>query len=68
MNDMNDKTVKIVNCPSCKEEVAWIEANRFRPFCSERCKLIDFGDWANEKHSIAGEPAFPAEEDPDRLQ
>lgn len=65
---MSEKSPPIVNCPTCNEELAWTEANRFRPFCSERCKLIDFGDWASEKHSIAGETAFPAEEDPDRLQ
>ncbi|PCH59376.1 MAG: DNA gyrase inhibitor YacG [SAR86 cluster bacterium] len=55
-------TIKSVNCPTCHKEVLWIEAESFRPFCSKRCKLIDFGDWATEKNSIAGEPAFNEEE------
>jgi hypothetical protein len=33
----------------------WSEASPFRPFCSERCKLIDFGAWADESHRIAGD-------------
>jgi endogenous inhibitor of DNA gyrase (YacG/DUF329 family) len=32
--------------------VKWTPRNEFRPFCSERCKLIDLGAWADEKHSI----------------
>ena len=55
---MNERVLKI-NCPTCKEIVAWSEKNTFRPFCSERCKLIDFGEWASERHSIAGEPVDP---------
>jgi endogenous inhibitor of DNA gyrase (YacG/DUF329 family) len=35
--------------------VEWTEASRWRPFCSERCKLIDLGAWAAEKHAIPGE-------------
>jgi uncharacterized protein len=35
--------------------VEWTEASRWRPFCSERCKLIDLGAWAAEKHTIPGE-------------
>ncbi|MCI5106081.1 MAG: DNA gyrase inhibitor YacG [Pseudomonadales bacterium] len=45
--------------------MAWIDSNKYRPFCSKRCQLIDFGEWATEKHSIAGEPVFPPEEDQD---
>ncbi len=44
-----------VNCPTCNEIVQWNESSLFRPFCSERCKLIDFGDWASERNVIAGE-------------
>ena len=46
---------KVIGCPTCGKNVEWSENNRFRPFCCERCKLIDFGDWASEKHTIAGE-------------
>ena len=45
-----------VACPQCGELVVWSTDNAFRPFCSERCKIIDFGAWANEEHSIPGEP------------
>jgi endogenous inhibitor of DNA gyrase (YacG/DUF329 family) len=55
---MNERVLK-VNCPTCNEIVAWSGKNTFRPFCSERCKLIDFGEWASERHSIAGEPVDP---------
>jgi len=42
----------IVNCPSCAEPVVWSETNSDRPFCSERCKLIDLGAWAAEEYAI----------------
>lgn len=45
-----------VKCPTCQKESEWNSENRFRPFCSERCKLIDLGEWAGESHRIAGEP------------
>jgi endogenous inhibitor of DNA gyrase (YacG/DUF329 family) len=46
----------IVSCPTCQRPVEWTESSRWRPFCSERCKLIDLGAWASEKHAIPGEP------------
>ena len=36
----------IVDCPTCGSKVEWTETNKFRPFCSERCKQIDLGAWA----------------------
>jgi endogenous inhibitor of DNA gyrase (YacG/DUF329 family) len=45
-----------VNCPTCHREIDWFQAP-FRPFCSERCRLIDLGAWLTEKHAIPGEPA-----------
>lgn len=42
-----------VKCPNCKKELEWKSSNAFRPFCSEKCKLIDFGSWANEEYVIA---------------
>ncbi len=42
----------IVACPTCGKEMEWDPENRFRPFCSERCKLIDLGKWANEEYRI----------------
>ncbi|MBI4040307.1 MAG: DNA gyrase inhibitor YacG [Deltaproteobacteria bacterium] len=48
----------IVTCPTCKKKVEW-EKSSFRPFCSERCRLLDLGDWANEKFRIPGEKVDP---------
>ncbi|MCX8004555.1 MAG: DNA gyrase inhibitor YacG [Burkholderiaceae bacterium] len=50
----------IVPCPVCGTDVPWSEASRWRPFCSERCKLIDLGDWAAGRHVIAGDPVDPS--------
>ena len=47
-------TMKKVKCPTCEKPVEWNEKNRWRPFCSERCKLIDLGAWADESHRIPG--------------
>jgi endogenous inhibitor of DNA gyrase (YacG/DUF329 family) len=41
-----------IKCPTCGDSVVWSEANRFRPFCSERCKNIDLGAWSSGSYSI----------------
>jgi uncharacterized protein len=46
----------IISCPVCKNKTTWKE-NPWRPFCSERCKLIDLGKWALEDYKIPGEKA-----------
>ena len=46
-----------VSCPTCGTQVAWQAGQRWRPFCSERCKLIDLGEWLAEEKRIPGEPA-----------
>lgn len=51
-----------VKCPTCQKEIEWSEQHPFRPFCCERCKLIDLGAWASENFAIAGEPAAPLDE------
>ena len=43
---------KFVKCPTCKKLVEWSDTSSFKPFCSERCRLIDLGEWAAEKHTI----------------
>ena len=48
-------------CPLCKKPVEW-QGNEFRPFCSERCKLIDLGAWASEAYAVPSEEAPPFEE------
>lgn len=42
----------VVDCPTCGAKVEWTEANKYRPFCSERCKQIDLGAWAEGKYAI----------------
>lgn len=53
---MTAKPPLIVACPTCKTSVPWTAQQRFKPFCSERCKMIDLGDWATEAHKIPAEP------------
>ncbi len=43
---------KQVACPTCKKLAIYDTNNPFRPFCSQRCKMIDLGDWANENYRI----------------
>lgn len=43
----------MVNCPVCSANVEWTERNPARPFCSERCKLIDLGAWASEAYRVS---------------
>lgn len=43
---------KMVACPSCGELVEYRTDNPWRPFCSQRCKLIDLGQWASEGYRI----------------
>ncbi len=40
-----------IRCPLCHRESVW-EGNPWRPFCSERCKLLDLGAWAAERYRI----------------
>jgi hypothetical protein len=47
-----------IKCPGCGKEIGF-ENNPFRPFCSERCKLLDLGNW------LVGSYGFPVEEDED---
>ena len=41
-----------VKCPVCARSVSWLETEPYKPFCSERCKLIDLGEWADEGYKI----------------
>lgn len=48
--------VTTIKCPQCRKETP-LAGNPYRPFCSERCKMIDLGTWANEGYRIPGEKA-----------
>ena len=52
---------KVVKCPTCGKAVKWEAASKWRPFCSERCRLIDLGEWASESHRIQGNETLPEE-------
>ena len=58
--------VAIVNCPTCGKQVEWTEASKYRPFCSNRCKQIDLGAWAEEKYVIPSNGPEQNPEDEDR--
>ena len=45
-----------VRCPTCQRELAWTEEFPWRPFCSERCKMVDLGAWFAEERAITGGP------------
>lgn len=47
--------VRELPCPTCRKPVRWDAEARWRPFCSERCRLIDLGAWASERYSIPSE-------------
>jgi endogenous inhibitor of DNA gyrase (YacG/DUF329 family) len=53
-----------VKCPTCRKEVDW-EGNPHRPFCSDRCRLIDLGAWTQERYRIAGERVDRRDDDDD---
>lgn len=52
----------LVKCPTCGKQVKY-SGNEFRPFCSERCKLLDLGAWADEEYKLPAESAPLTEED-----
>jgi len=45
-------TPRTVRCPQCGTDVPWTPGSPWRPFCSERCKLLDLGAWATESYRI----------------
>lgn len=47
---------RIVACPSCKGDSVYAAGNPYRPFCSARCKNLDFGAWASESYRMESAP------------
>jgi len=62
---MTNEQGHIVTCPTCKKEARYHSDKPHRPFCSERCRLIDLGEWADEGHRIPGQPIPPDYHDPE---
>ena len=56
-----------MTCPICKKPADLSPKNRFRPFCSERCQLIDLGKWANGDYQAPSDPEAD-DEHPDDLK
>ncbi|MES9818219.1 MAG: DNA gyrase inhibitor YacG [Candidatus Thiodiazotropha sp.] len=50
---MGKEDQRTVPCPTCGKAVVWSSDSAWRPFCSERCRLIDLGDWLDENHRIS---------------
>lgn len=48
---------KTIVCPTCGKKDTWQADNTYRPFCSERCKLIDLGAWADESYRVPSPPS-----------
>lgn len=46
-----------VNCPVCSARTLFAPSNRWRPFCSARCKQVDLGAWASDQYRIEGAAA-----------
>ena len=44
-------------CPQCKQPADLSKANAWRPFCSERCRLLDLGSWLDGRYAIPAEEA-----------
>lgn len=57
----------IVKCPQCGREKEY-NGNEFRPFCSERCKLLDFGAWADGEYNLPSETTELTEQDIDTIE
>jgi endogenous inhibitor of DNA gyrase (YacG/DUF329 family) len=55
--------VKTVPCPRCGAAAAYTPDNKWRPFCSERCKMIDLGAWATESYRVPAEEQEPPDDE-----
>ncbi|MCH9673618.1 MAG: DNA gyrase inhibitor YacG [Gammaproteobacteria bacterium] len=56
-----------VKCPTCNTDVEW-STTETRPFCSDRCRLIDLGEWASERRAIPGQTLEDLDVDPDATE
>jgi endogenous inhibitor of DNA gyrase (YacG/DUF329 family) len=55
---------RLVTCPTCGASSPYDPSNPFRPFCSERCKLSDLGQWASESYRVPSKEALDPEDVP----
>ncbi|MGQ0586651.1 MAG: DNA gyrase inhibitor YacG [Gammaproteobacteria bacterium] len=55
------RAVTKARCPGCSGPVDSSAANRWQPFCSERCRLADLGQWFAGRYAVPADDATPAE-------
>lgn len=59
---MNTKKPLTVSCPRCQKKFDYY-TSEFRPFCCERCRLIDLGQWMNESYTVPAQKLTPEEQE-----
>ncbi|HMS06452.1 MAG TPA: DNA gyrase inhibitor YacG [Burkholderiaceae bacterium] len=55
---MTGNRPRLVRCPTCGGDSIFAPSNPHRPFCSQRCRQIDLGQWSDESFRLPGTPAF----------
>jgi uncharacterized protein len=60
---MSEIKLLTVKCPTCGKLVAWTSEQQFKPFCCDRCRLIDLGEWFMDEKAIPGGPLLDDEYD-----
>ena len=60
-----DPGERTVACPACGKAAVFAPSNKWRPFCSERCRMVDLGGWASESYRIPAKPGSAPETDPE---
>jgi len=50
------RSARKVQCPACGKPYLFAPSNPWRPFCSERCKMVDLGAWAAEEYRVPAKP------------
>ena len=55
-----------LRCPTCQRAIQWTDQFPYRPFCSDRCRLIDLGAWLTEQHKIPEESDAESEDTQNR--
>lgn len=55
---------RTVKCPICGKASVWSPENRWRPFCSQRCRQIDLGAWASDQYRVPGPEPDPGAAEP----
>lgn len=57
---------RTIACPRCGKPTEYSPQNKWRPFCSERCRMIDLGGWASESYRVPdNSPVKPEDETQD---